>query len=158
MHILSLVTDNCSSWISGRGRIAVEMFSWPSLHERMCRTYMTCFHIKLKVLSHRERASDVAVRLTEKLGHCIFQWFFHTAALRVQREYIIEIYSVLIFPLVALLHRSLARSLALCLKGPLLWNATTGTLCWILINILPLIICTVLISLYEAYLILCAIV
>ena len=30
------------------------------------------------------------------------------------------------------------------------WNATTGTLCWIFINILPLIICTVLISLYEA--------
>ena len=33
------VTDNCSSWISGRGRMAVEMFSWPSLHERMCRTW-----------------------------------------------------------------------------------------------------------------------
>ena len=26
MHILSPVTDNCSSWISGRGRMAVEMF------------------------------------------------------------------------------------------------------------------------------------
>ena len=39
-----------------------------------------------------------------------------------------------------------------------LWNATTGTLCWIFINILPIIICTVLISLYEAYLTLCAIV
>ena len=39
MHILSPVTDNCSSWISGRGRMAVEMFSWPSLHERMCRTW-----------------------------------------------------------------------------------------------------------------------
>ena len=36
----SPVTDNCcSSWISGRGRMAVEMFSWPSLHERMCRTW-----------------------------------------------------------------------------------------------------------------------
>ena len=39
MHILSPVTDNCSSWISGRRRMAVEMFSWPSLHERMCRTW-----------------------------------------------------------------------------------------------------------------------
>ena len=39
VHILSPVTDNCSSWISGRGRIAVEIFSWPSLHERMCRTW-----------------------------------------------------------------------------------------------------------------------
>ena len=39
VHILSIVTDNFSSWISGRGRIAVEMFSWPSLHERMCRTW-----------------------------------------------------------------------------------------------------------------------
>ena len=39
MHILSPVTDNCSSWISGRGRMAVEMFSWPSLHERMCRMW-----------------------------------------------------------------------------------------------------------------------
>ena len=37
MHILLPVTDNCSSWISRRGRMAVEMFSWPSLHERMCR-------------------------------------------------------------------------------------------------------------------------
>ena len=40
----------------------------------------------------------------------------------------------------------------------ILWNATTGTLCWIFINILPIIIYTVLISLYEAYLTLCAIV
>ena len=39
VHILSPVTDNCSSWISGRGRMAVEIFSWPSLHERMCRTW-----------------------------------------------------------------------------------------------------------------------
>ena len=29
VHILSPVTDNCYSWISGRGRMAVEMFSWP---------------------------------------------------------------------------------------------------------------------------------
>ena len=43
-------------------------------------------------------------------------------------------------------------------KMAYVWNATTGTLCWIWINILPLIICTVLISLYEAYLTLCAIV
>ena len=34
VHILSPVTDNCSSWISGRGRMAVEMFSWPSLHKK----------------------------------------------------------------------------------------------------------------------------
>ena len=39
MHILLPVTDTCSSWISGRGRMAIEMFSWPSLHERMCRTW-----------------------------------------------------------------------------------------------------------------------
>ena len=39
MNILSPVTDNCSSWISGRGRMTVEMFSWPSLHERMCQTW-----------------------------------------------------------------------------------------------------------------------
>ena len=43
-------------------------------------------------------------------------------------------------------------------NGHSVWNATTGTLCWIFINILPLIICTVLISLYEAYLTLCEIV
>ena len=39
VHILSPVTDNCSSWISGRGRMAIEIFSWPSLHERMCRMW-----------------------------------------------------------------------------------------------------------------------
>ena len=35
MHILSPVTDNCPSWISRRERMAVEIFSWPNLHERM---------------------------------------------------------------------------------------------------------------------------
>ena len=39
VHILSPVNDNCASWISGRRRMAIEMFSWPSLHERMCRTW-----------------------------------------------------------------------------------------------------------------------
>ena len=39
VHILSPVTDNCSSWISGRGRMAVEVFSWLCLHERMCLTW-----------------------------------------------------------------------------------------------------------------------
>ena len=39
VHILSPVTDNFSSWISRRGGMAVEIFSWPSLHERMCRTW-----------------------------------------------------------------------------------------------------------------------
>ena len=29
MHILSPVTDNCPSWISGRERMAVEIISWP---------------------------------------------------------------------------------------------------------------------------------
>ena len=38
VNTLSLGIDNCSSWISGRGRMAVEIFSWPNLHERMCRT------------------------------------------------------------------------------------------------------------------------
>ena len=33
VHILSPVTDNCSSWIRGRGRMAVEMLSWPSLQK-----------------------------------------------------------------------------------------------------------------------------
>ena len=28
MHILSTVTDRCPSWISGRGRMTVEMISW----------------------------------------------------------------------------------------------------------------------------------
>ena len=33
--ILSPVTDNCPSWISGRMRMVVEFFSWPNLDERM---------------------------------------------------------------------------------------------------------------------------
>ena len=37
-HILSPLTDNWSSWISGRGRMAVEIISWPNLHEKMCWT------------------------------------------------------------------------------------------------------------------------
>ena len=39
VHILPPVTNNCSSWINGRGRMAVDIFSWPSLHERMCQTW-----------------------------------------------------------------------------------------------------------------------
>ena len=39
VHIFLPVTDNCSSWLSGRGRMAVEMFSWQNLHERMCQTW-----------------------------------------------------------------------------------------------------------------------
>ena len=31
--ILSQVTDNCPSWISGRQRMVVETFSWPKLNE-----------------------------------------------------------------------------------------------------------------------------
>ena len=38
VYIISPVNENCSTWISGRGRMAVELFSWPSLHEIMCRT------------------------------------------------------------------------------------------------------------------------
>ena len=41
----------------------------------------------------RERRSNA----TNGIEHYIFQWFFHTAALRVQCEYIIEIYGDLIF-------------------------------------------------------------
>ena len=36
-HILSPLTDNFSSWISGRGRMAVKIISWPNLHEKMWR-------------------------------------------------------------------------------------------------------------------------
>ena len=51
------------------------------------------------------------MRLTEKIEHYIFQWCIHTARTTQQCERIIEIYSVLFFPLVALLHRSTHRSL-----------------------------------------------
>ena len=36
VHILSPVTDNCSSWFSGRGRMAVEMFSKMRSRSRGC--------------------------------------------------------------------------------------------------------------------------
>ena len=38
LHILSLETDNCPSWISGRERIIVENTSWLNLQERMLMT------------------------------------------------------------------------------------------------------------------------
>ena len=37
-HVFSALTDKCSPWISGRGRIAVEIFSRTNLHEKLCRT------------------------------------------------------------------------------------------------------------------------
>ena len=39
VHILLPVTDNCSSWISGRGRMSTEILSWPSLHDRKGQTF-----------------------------------------------------------------------------------------------------------------------
>ena len=54
---------------------------------------------------------------TQRAIRRAMQQFFHTAALRMQYEYITELYSVLIFPLVTLLHRSMY---PLCVKGPLL--------------------------------------
>ena len=38
VNLATLFLD-CYSWISRRRRMAVEMFLWPSLHERMCRTW-----------------------------------------------------------------------------------------------------------------------
>ena len=38
VHILSRVTDNCSPWISGRERMAVEMISWRTSTKESCRT------------------------------------------------------------------------------------------------------------------------
>ena len=42
MHILTPVTDNCSSWISRRGRMAVEIFSWPSFHDVLIELGAAC--------------------------------------------------------------------------------------------------------------------
>ena len=52
-----------------------------------------------KILFHAQSdaSSYAAMRLTEKIEHYIFQWFFHTAALRVQCKYIIVIYRVLAY-------------------------------------------------------------
>ena len=36
--ILSQITEKCSSWISGRGKMTEEIFSLPNLHEKMCQT------------------------------------------------------------------------------------------------------------------------
>ena len=37
MHILSPETDNCPSWISGRGRMTVENISWSISTKECCR-------------------------------------------------------------------------------------------------------------------------
>ena len=36
VHIFSPVTDNCSSWISGRNRMAVGIISWPNSPKECC--------------------------------------------------------------------------------------------------------------------------
>ena len=36
--ILSPVTDNCSTWISGRERLIIEMISWPISTKERCLT------------------------------------------------------------------------------------------------------------------------
>ena len=54
MHILSLVTDNCPTWISGRERMAVEMVSWPISMNLIecCRTGLP----NLQPLEHQSNA------------------------------------------------------------------------------------------------------
>ena len=39
LSILTPVTDNCPSWISGRERIAVQIISWPISKKECCRTW-----------------------------------------------------------------------------------------------------------------------
>ena len=39
LRILSPVTDNCLSWISGRERMAVEIISWPIFTKECCRMW-----------------------------------------------------------------------------------------------------------------------
>ena len=56
---------------------------------------------------------DASMRLTEKLEPYIFQRIINAARSTQQCERIIEIYSVLVFPLIALTHR-------VCVKGLLL--------------------------------------
>ena len=38
VHIFSPVTNNCPTWISGRGRMAVEIISWPISTKECCQT------------------------------------------------------------------------------------------------------------------------
>ena len=100
MHILSPVTDNCSSWISGRGRMAAEMFSWPSLHERMCRTWgsnagpLACQANTLPI-----EIPHSAPRLTCVFaGRTSFCWFCYAAAydvfLRNKNLYMVLIWTL----------------------------------------------------------------
>ena len=75
MHILWPLTNSCSSWISESGRMALEFFSWPSRHERMCRTWGTdsrplaCQADTLPIELPRP-ASNVCERAT---GHSYFE-------------------------------------------------------------------------------------
>ena len=62
----------------------------------ICQIFYENLYMKSQVLmsfhTESDASSDAAMRQTEKLEYYIFQWFFHTAALRVQCEYIIEIH------------------------------------------------------------------
>ena len=78
----------------------------PVLHDFNC----------VKVLSHRRRAITRCVNAINGKSRTIYVLMIlphctRVAALRVQCEYTIEIYKVLIFPLIALTHRVIARRL-----------------------------------------------
>ena len=75
MHILLPVTDNCSSWISGRGRQAVEIFSWPSFHERMCRTWGSNLRTRFRSSYSTQLFSTVPVLSINGLtSHVVFDF------------------------------------------------------------------------------------
>ena len=80
VHILSSVTDNCCSWISGRGRMATEIFSWPSLHEEFA-----CRGVRTRGRLHAKRTcfwSSYRARQTNAL----LKWRFYLSIAYKQME------------------------------------------------------------------------
>ena len=80
------VTDNCSCWINGRGRMAVEMFSWPSLLERMCRT---CSGDQTRGRLHAKRTRFRSRYRPSRI--CLYAYLLYTTRMTFQGRSIVSI-------------------------------------------------------------------
>ena len=67
VHILSPVTDNCPSWISGRERMAVETFSWPISTHQDVKTIILCI---IFIPRHKKKWRGIMLYPPNRLSVC----------------------------------------------------------------------------------------
>ena len=77
MHILSPVTGNCPSWISGREKMTVEIISWPISTKESCWTWgsnpqPSAYQVDAHPIELPYLACPVCLVFVSYFSHCCF--------------------------------------------------------------------------------------